>query len=190
MKLTKSTASESDDGFDAALKEANTEAPVSSFIFPPTIDSMQYDRTLSSLREPIMKQLTIVVLVASLLPAVAMAQDSGKYQCTFGEMQRRVEIAHEPGVEVPCSVHYFKDTEMPGEQQVLWSADNDANYCKSKAMEFVAKLEGLGWDCGQGINTAIEDDVVDETDETDETDATVTEEMLGEPDAADAPDLD
>lgn len=130
-----------------------------------------------------MKQRTIIVLVASLLPAVATAQESGKYQCTYGDMQRRVEIAHEPGVEVPCSVHYFKDTEMPGEQQVLWSADNDPAYCKDNAMEFVAKLEGWGWDCGQANDTAVEEEAVDETE------VAVTEEMLGESDAKDVPDL-
>ena len=70
----------------------------------------------------------ILIVAAVFLPAVATAQDSDKFQCTFGDMQRRVEIAHEPGVEVPCSVHYYKDTEMPGEQQILWSAENDATY--------------------------------------------------------------
>lgn len=120
-----------------------------------------------------MKHRIILFLVAALLPAVASAQDSGKYQCTYGDMQRRVEIITEPGVEVPCSVHYFKDTEAPGEQQVLWSAENDASYCRTKAMEFVAKLEGWGWDCGRGVATVSEGDVVDEAMPED------TEEMVG-----------
>ena len=102
-----------------------------------------------------MKHALVFTLMATLVPLTATAQESGKYQCTYGEMQRRVEIVTEPGVEVPCSVHYFKDTEAPGEQKVLWSAENDGSYCQSKAMEFVAKLQGWGWDCGQ-------DDVVDE----------------------------
>ena len=110
-----------------------------------------------------MKQRIVFFLIASLLPAAAAAQDSGKYQCTYGDMQRRVEIVTEPGLEVPCSVHYFKDTEAPGEQQVLWSAENDGSYCRSKAMEFVAKLEGWGWDCGRGADAATEEDVVDES---------------------------
>lgn len=109
-----------------------------------------------------MKHLSVFVLMATLLPAVALAQDSGKYQCTFGDMQRRVEIVTEPGVEVPCSVHYFKDTEAPGEQQVLWSAENDGSYCRTKAMEFVAKLEGWGWDCGGEAEAAIEEETVEE----------------------------
>lgn len=132
-----------------------------------------------------MKQRLILVLMATLVPAVATAQDSGKYQCTYGDLQRRVEIAHEPGVEVPCSVHYFKDTEMPGEQQVLWSASSDPTYCQSKATEFVAKLEGWGWDCGSGngIEAAVEEKAVEEMEAVDEVEAVEAEEMLGDPDA-------
>lgn len=123
-----------------------------------------------------MKQTMILFLMALLLSSAAAAQESGKYQCTFGDMQRRVEIVTEPGVEVPCSVHYFKDTEAPGEQQVLWSAENDGNYCRTKAMEFAQKLEEWGWNCGQGDEPATEDDAADETAPV------VTEELLGTPD--------
>ena len=129
-----------------------------------------------------MKLRTAVVLTTSLLPLIATGQETGKYQCSFGDMQRRVEISSEPGVEVPCSVHYFKDTEMPGEQQVLWSADNDPTYCRSKAMELVAKLEGWGWDCGRGSDTAVDEDIIEEP-ETAE-----PEEMLGDPDATEVTD--
>ncbi len=122
-----------------------------------------------------MKPGFVVVLSAMLLPAVAAAQDTGKYQCTYGDMQRRVEISSEPGVEVPCSVHYFKDTEMPGEQQVLWSAENDPTYCRSKAMELVAKLEGWGWDCGAGDDAPADESPVEQPE------AAEPEEMLGDP---------
>ena len=111
-----------------------------------------------------MRKRTVIALLATMLPAIAAAQDSGQYQCSYGEMVRRVEVAHEPGVEVPCSVHYYKDTEMPGEQQVLWSADSDATYCAQKAKELVAKLEGWGWDCGRESEISIEEDAVDEGD--------------------------
>lgn len=124
-----------------------------------------------------MRERTVIALLATMLPVIAAAQDSGKYQCSYGEMVRRVEVAHEPGVEVPCSVHYYKDTEMPDEQQVLWSADNDGAYCRHKALELVAKLEGWGWDCGRDSETAIEENDVDEADPAE------PEEFLGEPDA-------
>ena len=62
-------------------------------------------------------------------------------------MVRRVVIMTEPGVSVPCEVHYFKDPEAPGEDQVLWSASQQAGYCEEQAAGLVAKLEGWGWDC-------------------------------------------
>jgi len=131
-----------------------------------------------------MKLRTVIVLTAITLPTVAATQEAGKFQCSYGDMQRRVEIASEPGVEVPCSVHYFKDTEMPGEQQVLWSAANDPTYCRDKAMELVAKLEGWGWDCGRASATSAEEETAEES-------ATAeSEEMLGdpEPDVVEEPD--
>ena len=81
------------------------------------------------------------------LPGLAIAQGA-ETQCTYGDMVRRVVIMTEPGVSVPCEVHYFKDTEAPGEDQVLWSASQQTGYCEEKAAGLVAKLEGWGWDCG------------------------------------------
>jgi hypothetical protein len=80
------------------------------------------------------------------LPGLALAQGA-ETQCTYGDMVRRVVIMTEPGVSVPCEVHYFKDTEAPGEDQVLWSASQQAGYCEEQAAGLVAKLEGWGWDC-------------------------------------------
>ena len=123
-----------------------------------------------------MKLRIVIVLVVTAFHGVAAAEETGKYQCSYGDMQRRIEIASEPGVEVPCSVLYFKDTEMPGEQQELWSADSDPAYCSSKAMELVAKLEGWGWECERGIEAAADQETVDEMDTAE------PEEMLGDPD--------
>ena len=89
-----------------------------------------------------------IVLLAA-IPCLALAQGHGSYQCSFGDLQRRVEILTEPGVSVPCEVHYYKDTEAPGAQEVLWSAGSQEGYCEAKTEEFIAKLEGWGWDCGQ-----------------------------------------
>ena len=133
---------------------------------------------------PIVRKHTVIAFIAAILPAISAAQDTGKYQCSYADMQRRVEIAHEPGVEVPCSVHYYKDTEMPGEQQVLWSADSDASYCKRMANEFVAKLEGWGWNCGHDSETVTEEDSVEDVEVVEP-----NEEMLGEPDPPQPPDL-
>ncbi len=89
-----------------------------------------------------------IALLALIVPGIAITQDVGKYQCTHGDLVRRVEILTEPGLTVPCEVHYFKDTEAPGEFQVLWSAQAQEGYCEAKSEEFVARLQGWGWNCG------------------------------------------
>lgn len=96
-----------------------------------------------------MKKLLISISL-SLLSVTALAQGQTSYQCTMGEMTRRVEIMHETGVSVPCEVHYYKDTEAPGERQVLWRAMNEEGYCEAKTTEFVARLSDMGWSCGMG----------------------------------------
>lgn len=88
------------------------------------------------------------VLLAAMLPAVSFAQGSPNYLCTHGDLQRRVEVLYETGMTFPCEVHYFKDSEAPGESQVLWRAMNEVGYCERKTEEFIAKLTGLGWACG------------------------------------------
>ncbi len=89
-----------------------------------------------------------VFLLAAAVPFAAFGQGAASYQCSHGDLQRRVEILTEPGVTVPCEVHYHKDTEAPGERQVLWSAASEEGYCERKTEEFIAKLRGWGWDCG------------------------------------------
>ncbi len=95
---------------------------------------------------------SILIAAAMLVPAIAAGQDDGNYVCTLDGSQRRVEIVHETGVDVPCEVHYYKDTEAPGEQQVLWRALTQAGYCEEKTQEFIAQLQGWGWDCSLGAN--------------------------------------
>ena len=97
-----------------------------------------------------MKKNIWLVLLAATFPGLAAAQAATAYQCSYGELQRRVEILTEPGVSVPCEVHYYKDTEAPGERQVLWSAASEEGYCGRKTEEFIAKLEGWGWSCSSG----------------------------------------
>ena len=91
------------------------------------------------------KLLSAILLTAVSLPATAIAADN--YRCTLGDLVRRVEIYYEPGRAVPCEVHYYKDTEMPGEPQVPWRAQNEAGYCESRAAAFIEQLKSQGWDC-------------------------------------------
>jgi len=88
------------------------------------------------------------IILAAGIGAASFAQDSNQYQCTMGELTRRVEIMHETGVSVPCEVQYFKDSEAPGQPQVLWRALNEEGYCEAKAAAFVVQLTEMGWDCG------------------------------------------
>ena len=96
----------------------------------------------------------LLFIVCFLMPLATFAQDVTNYRCALDELTRRVEILSEPGVRVPCEVHYYKDTEAPGERQVLWSASSEDGYCERKTEEFVAKLQGWGWSCSSGATPA------------------------------------
>lgn len=100
------------------------------------------------------------------LPAIGAAQDTADYRCTLGDMVRRVEIFYEPGRAVPCEVHYYKDTEAPGERQVLWRALNEAGFCEARVAEFVQKLETSGWDCAKAPPGAAPEAAEPEEDDT------------------------
>lgn len=122
----------------------------------------------------------LTVMLAALLPGLTFAQDAQKYQCTHGELQRRVEILYETGLTVPCEVHYYKDTEAPGELQVLWRATNQSGYCESKMREFIAKLGELGWSCSQGVEAESEPEPEQDDDTEDLTPAEKTESNAGQ----------
>lgn len=87
------------------------------------------------------------VCFAVLIPGLTFGDDTSTYQCTFDGLQRRIEILSEPGVAVPCEVHYYKDKESPDEKQVLWRAESEAGYCEAKVDEFIVKLREWGWEC-------------------------------------------
>lgn len=91
----------------------------------------------------------LIVAALAALPATAIAETGAQYQCTAGELVRRVEIMYETGMTLPCEVHYHKDTEAPGESQVLWRAMNEQGYCERKTTEFIEMLESSGWSCDE-----------------------------------------
>lgn len=75
-------------------------------------------------------------------------QRSPAVNCTHNNQIRQVEIDYGSLDEaVPCSVLYSKETEMPGEIETLWSAENTVGYCEEKAADLVDRLEGAGWVC-------------------------------------------
>jgi hypothetical protein len=89
----------------------------------------------------------IAASLGILLSGLTLGQAVTSYQCSFDQLQRRIEILSEPGVTVPCEVHYYKDSEAPGTKQVLWTATTEVGYCAARADEFVAKLREWGWEC-------------------------------------------
>lgn len=112
-----------------------------------------------------------------LIPALVAAQGVTTYACTMDGMQRRVVIFTEPGVTVPCQVQYHKDTEAPGQVQVLWTAATQADFCETKAEEFVGQLQSWGWSCAAGDSSFSE--------LTQEEPAAVEEEAMPDEGAAD-----
>ena len=133
-----------------------------------------------------MKKTFLAVAIAAMFPAVGFAQDADSYRCTHGDLVRRVEILTEAGMAVPCEVHYHKDTEAPGEPQVLWSATNDATYCGEQTEAFVAKLRGWVWECSAAGGEAAPAEAAAPADDT----ATLTsaDESEGADEAGDAPE--
>lgn len=117
----------------------------------------------------------LAVLLAAMLPGLAFAQVPQNYQCTLGDLQRRIEILYETGVTVPCEVQYHKDTEAPGEVQVLWRALNESGYCERMTDSFVGKLRDLGWDCNLA---AADDSPTESVEETPVTEADDTEALI------------
>jgi len=101
-----------------------------------------------------MKNRILPLFLLTVIPGAVLAQDATNYQCTYGDLTRRVAIVSEPGLAVPCEVHYYKDSEAPGEPQVLWRALNEEGYCEAKSKEFRAKLTGWGWSCGAASDDA------------------------------------
>jgi hypothetical protein len=80
--------------------------------------------------------------------SVEASSVKSKYQCELRGNVRRVEIQYTDSTSaIPCVVMYYKDTESPGTERVLWSATNEVGYCETKAQEFVEKLENWGWNC-------------------------------------------
>ena len=66
--------------------------------------------------------------------------------CLYGGAERKISVVYDnPGQSVPCSVTYEKGDGI----QTLWSAENEAGYCETKAAEFIEKQRGWGWDCAK-----------------------------------------
>ena len=97
-----------------------------------------------------MKNTNRIILIMAgtlLIPLTAHAES---WSCRHGNDVREVHVEQTTSDPVPCQVVYKKLTEGV-EDQILWSAQNDASYCDFKAKGFVEKLEGWNWTCVETI---------------------------------------
>ena len=68
--------------------------------------------------------------------------------CTNGKNRRVVELTSgDAAASKPCEVHYKKETEQPGHDQLIWSTVAKMDTCVEKAKGFVDKLTSWGWAC-------------------------------------------
>ena len=78
----------------------------------------------------------------------ALQTTAPRFICNYAQRERRIEVVYtNPPQQVPCQVQYFKDTEEPGNMQVLWSANDEIGYCETQAEQLAERLRGFGWEC-------------------------------------------
>jgi len=95
-------------------------------------------------------------LLFGTLFAIPLTGYAESWSCKHDNNVREIQIQHETSEALPCSVVYRKPTEGV-EEQTLWSASSDANYCEEKARGLVEKHEGWGWTCEEaGAETGTE----------------------------------
>lgn len=82
------------------------------------------------------------------LCAAPFAASAVSWQCEYDNNVREVYIERAASSPVPCKVIYRKPTEGL-EDQVVWNAEHETNYCDEKAKGFIAKLESYGWLCSE-----------------------------------------
>ncbi len=90
------------------------------------------------------------ILLAAAFSLTPLAASAESWSCRHDNDVREVHVQRLGSGAVPCEVVYKKLTEGV-EDQVLWNAQNQADYCEEKAAEFVGKLEGWGWTCVETI---------------------------------------
>jgi hypothetical protein len=89
----------------------------------------------------------LVVAAGSWHPARA-----AEFRCWNGALERRIELSGTGGTA--CEVRYWRDAAVPDSGRVLWRAQQDTEFCATKAREMVTRLEAGGWTCGAGAPPA------------------------------------
>jgi hypothetical protein len=92
----------------------------------------------------------LVVAAGSCDPARAT-----DFRCSNGALERRIELSGPDAARgTACEVRYWRDATAPGSGRVLWSAQQDAEFCATKARELITRLQAGGWTCGPGEQPA------------------------------------
>ena len=99
------------------------------------------------------------------LLAMPFGLQADSWSCRHNNDVREIHIVRSTADAVPCSVVYKKLTEGV-EDQTLWTAENDANYCEEKAKAFVEKQIGWGWTCVETIADKMEEEAPAEADDS------------------------
>ena len=98
------------------------------------------------------KIIPILKLLSFALLAVPFTVSADSWSCRQGNDVREINIVRQSSGPVPCDVVYKKLTEGV-EDQVLWTAMNDPDYCDEQARAFVEKQESWGWTCVETLVT-------------------------------------
>jgi hypothetical protein len=94
----------------------------------------------------------VALVVATGSPHPARAAE---FRCSNGAQERRIELSGPDAARgTACAVRYWRDASAPDSGRVLWSAQQDAEFCATKARELVTRLEASGWTCGPGEQPA------------------------------------
>lgn len=92
----------------------------------------------------------ILQAISITLLSIPFSAQADSWSCRHDNNVREIHIERPSGEAVPCNVLYKKLTEG-AEDQILWNAENNADYCEEKAKAFVEKQISWGWTCVETI---------------------------------------
>ncbi|VAW61962.1 hypothetical protein MNBD_GAMMA09-887 [hydrothermal vent metagenome] len=112
-------------------------------------------------------------ILATALFSLSYSTFAGSWSCRHDNNVREIQVQESTSEPVPCSVLYRKLTEGV-EDQILWTAENDAGFCAEKAQMLVDKQISWGWTCVETLSESNSDDST--TPDTDNTESAETQE--------------
>ncbi|VAW60705.1 hypothetical protein MNBD_GAMMA11-1848 [hydrothermal vent metagenome] len=104
------------------------------------------------------------LLLTAVLLSLSTGAFASSWSCRHNDNVREIHVEQSTSAPVPCSVVYRKLTEGV-EDEVLWTAENDAGYCEDRAQGLVEKQTAWGWTCVETLSEKNSDDetLADET---------------------------